>query len=85
MNASLPKNYFDAFAGMQTFGHSGFDKDGRPIVWSRCSTFDPSKVNVESSSQFMIYFLDYVSTLCPPNTDQIIMIFDLKDTGYANF
>jgi len=63
----------------------GFDKDGRPLLWMRIANFNCENVTKENSIQFMIYLLDHVKSIMKPNVDQMVMIYEMENAGYANF
>ena len=37
------------------------------------------------AAKYMVFFMDMLCRDCLPGTDQIVVINDLKDSGYANF
>ena len=63
----------------------GYDKDGRPIVWMRLARFNIENMTSELAVQFMCYLLDHTLSIMKSNVDQLIMIYEMENTGYANF
>ena len=62
----------------------GFDKNGRPVVWMRISKFNSENMTKDIAMHFMVYLLDHVMSIAKPNVDQMVMIYDMADVGYAN-
>jgi len=63
----------------------GFDKNGRPVVWMRISKFNSENMTKDIAMHFMCYLLDHVLAITKPNVDQMVMIYDMENVGYANF
>jgi len=71
--------------GKNCFVTHGHDKDGRPIVWLQIAKFGVQDITPQLALHFMCYLLDHTLSVMKSNVDQMIMIYEMENAGYANF